>query len=213
MFASLRLFYWLITKLNLVVLMSKSKQRCTWCVGNKLYESYHDKDWGGPVHDDQLLFEMLILEGAQAGLSWITVLQKRENYRKAFSKFDYRKIAKYTDKKLEKLLENPGIIRNRLKVFSTRNNARCFLEVQNEFDSFDNYIWRFVDGKTIQNKFKTTKQVPASTKQSDAMSKDLKKRGFKFIGTTICYAYMQSVGMVNDHTTDCFRHSQLKKRR
>ena len=213
MFASLRLFYWLITKLNLVVLMSKSKQRCTWCVGNKLYESYHDKDWGVPVHDDQLLFEMLILEGAQAGLSWITVLQKRENYRKAFSKFDYRKIAKYTDKKLEKLLENPGIIRNRLKVFSTRNNARCFLEVQNEFDSFDNYIWRFVDGKTIQNKFKTTKQVPASTKQSDAMSKDLKKRGFKFIGTTICYAYMQSVGMVNDHTTDCFRHSQLKKRR
>lgn len=193
--------------------MSKSKQRCTWCVGNKLYESYHDKDWGVPVHDDQLLFEMLILEGAQAGLSWITVLQKRENYRKAFSKFDYRKIAKYTDKKLEKLLENPGIIRNRLKVFSTRNNARCFLEVQNEFDSFDNYIWRFVDGKTIQNKFKTTKQVPASTKQSDAMSKDLKKRGFKFIGTTICYAYMQSVGMVNDHTTDCFRHSQLKKRR
>lgn len=185
------------------------KKRCDWCVGNELYESYHDNDWGVPVHDDQLLFEMLILEGAQAGLSWITVLQKRENYRKAFSQFDYRKIAKYTDKKLEKLLENPGIIRNRLKVFSTRINARCFLDVQSEFDSFDNYIWQFVDGKPIQNKFKTSKQVPASTQQSDAMSKDLKKRGFKFIGTTICYAYMQSVGMVNDHTVDCFRYKQL----
>ena len=185
------------------------KKRCNWCVGNELYEDYHDKEWGVPVHDEQKLFEMLILEGAQAGLSWITVLQKRENYRKLFAQFDYKKVAKFTDRKLEKLLENPGIIRNRLKVFGTRTNARCFLEVQAEFGSFDQYIWQFVDGKTRQNKFKNLKQVPAKTAQSDAMSKDLKKRGFKFVGSTICYAYMQAAGLVNDHTTDCFRYRPL----
>lgn len=187
------------------------KTRCSWCVGNEIYEHYHDSQWGVAVHDDRELYEMLILEGAQAGLSWITVLQKRENYRKLFANFDYLKIARFTDKKLEKILENPGIIRNRLKVFSARTNARLFQDVQSEFGSFDAYIWQFVDGETIQNKFKTMKQVPASTSESDAMSKDLKKRGFKFIGTTICYAYMQAVGMVNDHTTDCFRHAELTK--
>ena len=187
------------------------KTRCSWCVGNEIYEHYHDSQWGVAVHDDRELYEMLILEGAQAGLSWITVLQKRENYRKLFANFDYLKIARFTDKKLEKILENPGIIRNRLKVFSARTNARLFQDVQSEFGSFDAYIWQFVDGETIQYKFKTMKQVPASTSESDAMSKDLKKRGFKFIGTTICYAYMQAVGMVNDHTTDCFRHAELTK--
>lgn len=188
------------------------KIRCSWCVGNKLYENYHDREWGVPVHDDQALFEMLILEGAQAGLSWITVLQKRENYRKLFSNFDYKKVARFTDKKLEKLLENPGIIRNRLKVFGTRINAKCFMEVQAEFGTFDLYIWSFVDGNTKQNNFKSLKQVPATTKQSDAMSKDLKKRGFKFVGSTICYAFMQATGMVNDHTADCFRHRQLARK-
>ena len=188
------------------------KTRCTWCVGKRVYEEYHDKEWGVPVHDDQRLFEMLILEGAQAGLSWITVLQKRENYRKLFADFDYNKVAKFSDKRLEKILENPGVIRNRLKVFSARSNAKCLLQVQSELGSFDEYIWGFVDGKPIQNKFKTHEQVPANSKISDAMSKDLKERGFKFVGTTICYAFMQAVGMVNDHVIDCFRYKQLAKK-
>ena len=187
------------------------KKRCQWCIGKDIYENYHDSEWGVPEHDDQKLFEMLILEGAQAGLSWITVLQKRENYRKLFVEFDYKKIAKFSDDKLEKILLNPGIIRNRLKVFGTRVNARIFQEVQSEFGSFDVYLWQFVEGRPIQNKFKSTSEVPASSKVSDALSKDLKKRGFKFVGTTICYAYMQAVGMVNDHTTDCFRHKQVAK--
>ncbi len=188
-----------------------AKKRCQWCIGHTIYEDYHDLQWGVPVYDDRELFEMLILEGAQAGLSWLTVLQKRENYRKLFDQFDYQKIAKYTDKKLEKLLTNPGIIRNRLKVFGTRTNAQKFLQVQSEFDTFSDYIWQFVDGKPIQNKFKTLKDIPVSTPESDAMSKDLKKRGFKFVGTTICYAYMQAVGMVNDHTVTCFRYREVKK--
>ena len=186
------------------------KSRCKWCVGKDIYESYHDMEWGVPVHDDQKLFEMLILEGAQAGLSWITVLQKRENYRSLFADFDYHKVARFTDRRLEKILENPGIIRNRLKVFSVRTNAKCLLDVQKEFGSFNQYVWQFVNGKTIQNRFKTLKHVPASTGESDIMSKDLKKRGFKFVGSTICYAFMQATGMVNDHTIDCFRHKELK---
>ena len=154
---------------------------------------------------------MLILEGAQAGLSWITILKKRENYRKAFNNFDYKKIARYTDKKIEKLLQNPGIVRNKLKVNGTRTNAKLFMEVQKEFGSFDKYIWQFVGGKPIKNKFKKMKDVPATTPESDAMSKDLKKRGFKFVGSTICYDFMQACGMVNDHTTDCFRYKAVHK--
>ncbi len=183
--------------------------RCPWAQGDN-YVQYHDEEWGVPVHDDRLLFEFLILEGAQAGLSWITILNKRENYREAFDNFDAEKIARYTPKKLEKLLENPGIVRNRLKIASTVQNAQQFLKVQEEFGSFDRYIWRFVNGKPIQNRFKEIKEVPAKTPESDAMSKDLKKRGFKFIGSTICYAHMQATGMVNDHLVTCFRHKDLK---
>jgi len=181
-------------------------ERCTWCGSDPLYIKYHDEEWGVPVHDNYKLFEMLILEGAQAGLSWITVLKKRENYRKAFNNFDPVKISKYSDRKIDKLLENPGIIRNRLKVNSTVGNAKAFLIVQREFGSFDKYIWQFVNHKPIVNKFENLKELPAKTKLSDQMSKDLKKRGFKFVGSTICYAFMQAVGMVNDHTTNCFRY-------
>lgn len=184
-------------------------KRCQWCLGNELYISYHDEEWGLPVHDDRVLFEMLLLEGAQAGLSWITILKKREGYRKAFDNFDAVKISKYTDKKLANLKENPEIVRNRLKIAAARTNALAFLEVQKEFGSFDKYIWQFVNHKPIRNKFKTTKDVPAKTSESDAMSKDLKKRGFKFVGSTICYAFMQACGMVNDHTTDCFRYKEV----
>ncbi|MBT3368951.1 MAG: DNA-3-methyladenine glycosylase I, partial [Nitrospina sp.] len=159
-----------------------------------------------PVHDDKALFEFLILEGAQAGLSWITILKKRENYRKAYNKFDPKKVAKFDDVKQQKLLQDPGIVRNRLKVAASVTNARAFLEVQKEFGSFDKYVWGFVGGKTLKNRWKSMDQVPATTKESDAMSKDLKKRGFKFVGSTICYAFMQATGMVNDHTTDCFRY-------
>lgn len=187
------------------------KKRCEWCGTDPLYIKYHDEEWGVPVHDDQKLFEMLILEGAQAGLSWITVLKKRENYRKVFSDFDALKISRYSDKKIAKLLVNPGIIRNKLKVNSTVTNARAFLQIQKEFGSFDKYIWQFVDGKPIINNFTNLKEIPASTEISDRMSKDLKKRGFKFIGSTICYAYMQAVGMVNDHTTNCFRYKEVDK--
>jgi len=186
--------------------------RCTWCGSDPLYVKYHDEEWGVPVHDNRHLFEMLILEGAQAGLSWITVLKKRENYRKAFDNFDANKISKYSEKKIEKLLENPGIIRNRLKVNSTISNAKLFLKVQKEFGSFDKYIWQFVDGKPITSKFKSMKDLPAKTEISDRMSKDLKKRGFKFVGSTICYAFMQATGMVNDHTTNCFRYAEISKK-
>ncbi len=182
------------------------KHRCVWAGNLDIYQDYHDEEWGVPVHDDQMLFEMITLEGAQAGLNWITILKKREGYRKAFDNFDVKKISRYTEKKIEKNLLNPGIVRNKLKVRSTVSNAKAFIAIQKEFGSFDKYIWQFVNGKPIINKWKKMEQVPASTAESDAMSKDLKKRGFKFVGTTICYAYMQAVGMVNDHTTDCFRY-------
>ena len=184
--------------------------RCTWCGSAPLYVQYHDDEWGVPVWDDETLFEFLILEGAQAGLSWITVLRKREAYRKVFANFDANKVARFTDAKLEKLLLNPAIIRNRLKVFGARKNARAFLEVQAEKGSFANYIWDFVDGQAIQNKWKSMSQVPATSPVSDAISKDMKKRGFTFVGSTIMYAHMQATGMVNDHTTDCFRHKECK---
>ena len=189
----------------------KEKTRCSWCHGVDIYIDYHDNEWGIPVHDDRELFEMLMLEGAQAGLSWITVLKKREGYRKAFDNFDAKKVAKYTDKKLEKLRENPNIIRNKLKIASARTNAKLFLEVQKEFSSFDKYIWQFVGGKPKKNKFKEMSDVPATTPESDAMAKDLKKRGFKFVGSTICYAYMQACGMVNDHITSCHKWKAVNK--
>jgi DNA-3-methyladenine glycosylase I len=193
--------------------MSSSKQprvknRCAWAKG-ELYEAYHDREWGVPVHDDRLLFEFLILEGAQAGLSWITILKKRENYRRAFDNFDAKKIAGYDARKIKKLMADAGIVRNRLKIESTVRNAKAFLAVQKEFDSFDAYIWSFVGGKPMQNRRKTFSGIPARTPEADAMSRDLLKRGFKFVGSTICYAYMQAVGMVNDHVMDCFRQREL----
>jgi DNA-3-methyladenine glycosylase I len=188
--------------------MHPMTNRCSWCGTDPLYVDYHDQEWGVPVWNDETLFEFLILEGAQAGLSWITVLRKRQAYRELFDDFNARKIARYRDSKLEKLLTNPAIIRNRLKVFGARKNARAFLEVQAEKGSFANYIWDFVDGTPIQNRWKSMKQVPATTAISDALSKDMKKRGFTFVGSTIMYAHMQATGMVNDHTIDCFRHSE-----
>jgi DNA-3-methyladenine glycosylase I len=189
------------------------KTRCKWATGgNELYLDYHDREWGVPQHDDRALFEFLILEGAQAGLSWSTILNKRDGYRKAFSGFDPEKVARYDKAKIKKLLQDPAIVRNRLKVESAAINARAFLEVKKEFGSFDAYIWRFTGGKPIQNSWKAMKQVPASTKVSDAMSKDLKNRGFKFVGSTIMYAHMQATGMVNDHTVNCFRWKQLQGR-
>ncbi|HPG10069.1 MAG TPA: DNA-3-methyladenine glycosylase I [Chitinophagaceae bacterium] len=184
----------------------KEKKRCPWCLKDDLYKEYHDKEWGTAVHDDQKLFEMLNLEGAQAGLSWYTVLTKRENYRKAFDNWDAKKIARYTPAKVEKLLQNEGIIRNRLKVEGAIKNAKAFLALQKEFGSFDRYIWQFVNYKPINNRHKTLKTVPAKTAESDAMSKDLQKRGFKFVGSTICYAYMQAMGMVNDHLVSCWKY-------
>ncbi|MCZ6564849.1 MAG: DNA-3-methyladenine glycosylase I [Gammaproteobacteria bacterium] len=184
-------------------------KRCAWAGSNELEQKYHDTEWGVPVHDDRLLFEFLILEGAQAGLSWSTILNKRDGYRKAFDNFDAKKIASYSEKKLNKLLSNPEIIRNKLKINSAVTNARAFLAVQKEFGSFDTYIWQFVNGETIQNTWNNHSQVPASTLHSDALSKDLKIRGFKFTGTTICYAFMQATGMVNDHTIDCFRYQEI----
>lgn len=181
--------------------------RCGWAKG-ELYEIYHDTEWGVPVHEDRRWFEFLILEGAQAGLSWITILKKRGNYRRAFSGFDPEKVARYTPAKLEKLLTNPGIVRNRLKAQSAVVNARAFLTVQDQFGSFDRYIWEFVDGTPIRNRWVSLKQVPARTEISDAMSRDLLKRGFKFVGSTICYAFMQATGLVNDHVVDCFRHGK-----
>lgn len=183
--------------------------RCPWAK-SQLYRHYHDHEWGVPAHDDTHLFEMLILEGAQAGLSWETILNKRENYRAAFDRFDARRVASYNDAKLAALLGNPGIVRNRLKVNAAVRNAKAFLQAQEEFGSFDTYIWQFVGGKAVQNAWASLKEVPARTAQSDAMSKDLSKRGFKFVGSTICYAFMQATGMVNDHLTDCFRWRQLR---
>lgn len=191
--------------------MAKSSQlhRCAWSENNPRMCAYHDTEWGVPVHDDRLLFEFLILEGAQAGLSWQTILNKRESYRAAFDGFDARKIARYGARDTLRLLKNPGIIRNSLKVKAAIQNAKAFLEIQKEFASFDDYIWRFVDGKTIDHKIQTMTRLPSVTQESIAMSKDLLRRGFKFVGPTICYAFMQAVGMVNDHTTSCFRYKQL----
>lgn len=183
--------------------------RCSWVNEDPLYVNYHDHEWGVPVHDDRKLFEMLNLEGAQAGLSWYTILKKREGYREAFDGFDPHKIIQYDDKKLAELLLHPGIVRNRLKIASVVQNAKAFLQVQEEFGSFDRYIWGFVGGKPIKNHWTDMAQVPATSEISDAMSKDLKKRGFKFIGSTICYAYMQAVGMVNDHNQTCFRYHNV----
>lgn len=182
-----------------------SKTRCPWAKGDE-YVAYHDLEWGRPVHDDRVLFEFLILEGAQAGLSWATILKKRANYRRAFAEFDPARVAKFTDRDVQRLLADPGIVRNRLKVGSTLDNARAFLEVQAEFGSFDRYVWTFVDGAPIRNQWRTLAEVPARTLQSDAMSKALRKRGFRFVGSTICYAFMQAVGMVDDHLTSCFRY-------
>ena len=182
--------------------------RCPW-TANDLSILYHDTEWGVPLHDDRRLFEFLILEGAQAGLSWDTILKKRENYRAAFDQFDAEKIARYDRHKIESLLKDPGIIRNRLKIASAIQNAKAFLKVQDESGSFDRYIWQFVTGRPRINRWRSSKQVPASTPQSDAMSKDLKKRRFNFVGSTICYAFMQAVGMVNDHLVDCYRHAQV----
>lgn len=184
--------------------------RCKWADVSPLEKEYHDKEWGVPVYDDRLLFEFLILEGAQAGLSWSTILKKREGYRKAFDHFDATKIAKYSDKKVAELLSNPEIVRNKLKVKSAILNAKAYLDIIDELGSFDTYIWQFVKGRTIQNKWRKLSEIPASTPESDAMSKALKKRGFKFVGPTICYAFMQAVGMVNDHTVDCFRYKIIR---
>lgn len=185
------------------------KHRCDWCVGDPLYEKYHDEEWGNPVYDDEKLFEFLILETFQAGLSWITVLRKRENFRAAFDNFDYTKISNYNQNKIDELLENAGIIRNRLKIKATITNAQSFIKIQEEFGSFSKYIWQFTDGKPIQNAFKTMSDVPANTLLSDTISKDLKKRGFKFVGSTVIYAHMQATGMVNDHIVGCFRYNQV----
>lgn len=190
--------------------MSKADHvRCTWCGTDPMYVKYHDEEWGVPVYDDQKLFEFLILEGAQAGLSWITILKRREAYKKAFSNFDPQKVARFTDKKISRLLNNEGIIRNKLKIHAAVNNAKAFLRIQEEFGSFSNYQWQFVDHQPIVNKWKSTKELPAETKISQALSKDLKSRGFSFVGPTIIYAHMQAVGMVNDHTMECFRRKEL----
>lgn len=184
----------------------KSKKRCHWVTDDPLYIDYHDNEWGIPCYDDQRLFEMLILEGAQAGLSWLTILKKREGYRKAFAQFEAKKIARFSEKKIETLLQNPAIVRNRLKVNAAVNNARAYLVVQKEYGSFADYIWQFIGGQPRINRWKKFENIPVNTTESENMSQDLKKRGFKFVGSTICYAYMQSVGMVNDHTTDCYRY-------
>jgi DNA-3-methyladenine glycosylase I len=185
-------------------------QRCSWSLGSQLYLDYHDFEWGVPLHDDQRLFEMLVLEGAQAGLSWSTILNKRAGYRQAFDEFDAEKVARYDEQKVQELLSNAGIIRNRLKIQSAIQNAQIFLQVRERYGSFDTFLWQFVDGRPIQNHWETLQEVPASTKESDAMSKALKKLGFRFVGTTICYAFMQATGMVNDHITACFRYEAIK---
>jgi DNA-3-methyladenine glycosylase I len=189
--------------------LNETITRCTWAGIDPLIVAYHDTEWGVPLHDDRGLFEFLILEGAQAGLSWSTILRKRENYRKAFAGFEIEAVADFTPADVERLLANPGIVRNRLKVESSIINAHKFLEIQKEFGSFDRYVWNFVDGKPLINEFNSLSELPARTTQSDTLSKDLQKRGFKFVGSTICYAFMQAVGMVNDHLVDCFRYRQV----
>jgi len=185
------------------------KTRCAWCGPDPLYLAYHDQEWGVPVYDDRLLFEFLVLEGAQAGLSWLTILKKRDNYRKAFDNFDCQRVARYTQGDIDRLLADPGIVRNRLKVGSAIKNAQGVLAIQAEYGSLSAYLWRYVDGSPIQNAWACMADLPTSTELSDMMSKDLKKRGFNFVGSTICYAFMQAVGMVNDHTTDCFRYREI----
>jgi DNA-3-methyladenine glycosylase I len=185
------------------------KARCGWAGTDSLYIAYHDREWGVPVHDDRRLFEMLILEGAQAGLSWITVLRKRGAFREAFDRFDPSKVAQYDEGRIQELLRNPGIIRNRLKIRAAVQNARAFLKVVEDFGSFDGYLWRFVGGHPLQNRWNSQQEVPSRTAESDALSRDLKKRGFSFVGSTICYAFMQAVGMVNDHVAGCFRHGEI----
>jgi DNA-3-methyladenine glycosylase I len=187
------------------------KNRCKWCGSDPLYIAYHDNEWGKPIHDDQLLFEFLVLEGAQAGLSWLTILKKRENYRKAFHGFDPEIVAKYTQHDIDRLMADVGIVRNRLKIESAVKNAKGVLKIQEEFGSFDAYLWRYVEETPKQNKWMTIADIPVKTEISERMSKDLKKRGFNFVGPTICYAFMQAIGMVNDHTTNCFRYDEIKK--
>lgn len=187
------------------------KNRCLWCGTDPLYLAYHDEEWGVPLHDDRLLFEFLVLEGAQAGLSWLTILKKRENYRKAFHNFDYERIANYTETDVNRLLADSGIVRNRLKINSAIKNARAVIGIREQYGTLDSYLWRYVDGIPRQNEWKSMAEVPAKTELSDLMSKDLKKQGLNFVGSTICYAFMQAVGMVNDHTTDCYRHKEIKQ--
>jgi DNA-3-methyladenine glycosylase I len=189
-----------------------NKKSCSWPMKNPLMIEYHDKEWGTPLHDDRKLFEYMVLDAFQAGLSWNTIINKRRNFEKAFDNFQPEKVARYTEKKIQKLLNDAGIIRNKLKIYSTVNNAKMFLKIQKEFGTFDKYIWQFTGGKTLHNKWETMKGIPASTKESDEMSKDLKKRGFNFVGTTICYAFMQAAGMVNDHIISCYRYKELKKK-
>ena len=191
----------------------KQPTRCAWVGENPLYQAYHDNEWGVPVHHDRLLFEFLVLEGAQAGLSWLTVLRKREGYRRAFARFEPAEGASFGDADVERLLADPGIVRNRLKIGAAIDNARAFLRVQEEFGSFDAYVWGFVAGETIQNEWRTMAEIPAKTPEAEHMSADLKRRGFRFVGPTICYAHMQATGMVNDHTIDCFRYRELKEGR
>ena len=188
-------------------------ERCEWANSSELMKNYHDEEWGVPVYDDVNLFEQLILQGAQAGLSWITILKKRENYRKAFDNFNFEKIASYNEKKIQELLNNKGIIRNELKIRSVVNNAKLYIEIRNEFDSFNNYIWKFIDHTPLQNNWTTLEEIPSKTPLSEKISKKMKKRGFQFIGPTIIYAYMQAIGMVNDHLTYCFRYAQLKNKK
>lgn len=190
---------------------NNTKKRCEWCGTDPLYIAYHDYEWGVPVHDDRLLFAFLILEGAQAGLSWLTVLKKRDNYRKAFHEFDVERVAAFTESDVARLLADPGIVRNRLKIKSAIKNAHGVLDIRAEYGSLDAYLWRYVDGVPRQNSWKSMGDVPAKTELSDMISRDLKRRGFSFIGSTICYAFMQAVGMVNDHTTDCFRHGEVRE--
>lgn len=191
----------------------KAPRRCAWAGEDPLYIAYHDEEWGVPVHDDRVLFEFLLLEGAQAGLSWITILRKRQNYRRAFADFDAARVARFTAKRIEKLLSDEGLVRNRLKIEGAVRNARAFLAVQQEFGSFDAYVWRFVDGRPLQNRRRQQPDVPAKTPEAEALSKDLRRRDFTFVGPTICYAFMQAVGMVNDHLTSCFRHRPLRELR
>lgn len=191
----------------------KEKVRCGWCLKFDQYVQYHDEEWGVPVHDDLTHFEFLILEGAQAGLSWSTILKKREGYREAFANFDPQKVARFTESRLEKMLENPAIVRNRLKVYAAVNNAKRFLEVQKEFGTFDAYVWRFVKNKPIVNKWKSLKEIPATSRESDALSADLIKRGFKFVGSTVIYAHMQACGLINDHLVDCWRYKAVAQKK